>query len=157
MTACWAPLEIDWATCGPIACALCPATTSFTILARECGIEGNVVVVVGDRRRRRRASWWWIDFGFRGQRERESDAAEDDDENERGDHERVARSIRVGGDVRDASGAARGGVIDVSPSCPPRSLPASPTMVVTSLAGAARTQGARNAGRCQHRRDVEWH
>src|SRR5580704_7527151 len=47
VTACCAPLEIDWALCGPMACALCPDTTSFTILVRECDIEGNVVVVEG--------------------------------------------------------------------------------------------------------------
>src|ERR1700678_3681733 len=47
VTACWAPFEIDWATCGPISCALCPATTSFTNLASECEVEGSVVVVGG--------------------------------------------------------------------------------------------------------------
>src|ERR1700722_4981858 len=46
VTACCAPVETDWAVCGPIACELCPATTSFTILASEFDIDGKVVVVV---------------------------------------------------------------------------------------------------------------
>jgi len=46
------------------------------------------------------------------------------------------------GAVLGAIGEARGALMEVSPSCPPRILPGSPTIVVMSLDGVDRTQGS---------------
>ncbi len=147
VTACWAPLEIDWATCGPISWALCPATTSFTILASECEVEGSVVVVVGGTVVVVVGTVVVVTtLGF----DVNAKAMPMPAATTRTTAATITHVLRVrfGSDAveREGSGASRGGVIDVAPSCPPRSRPASPTTVVTSLAGVARTHGVRNAG-----------
>src|SRR5580692_2012026 len=146
VTACWAPLEIDCATCGPRSWALWPATTSFTILASECDNEGSVVVVVGGTVVVGAMVVVVTTLGFDPNAKASPTPPRMTTTTSAAIN--VVLRVRLGlaGADRVALGATRGGVMDVAPSCPPRDFPASPTMVVTSLDGVERTHGERKAG-----------
>src|SRR5665213_735687 len=138
---------MDCATCGPIACALCPATTSFTILVSECDIEGNVVVVEGASVVVVGAIVVVVTGGLFNPTAKAIPTPTRMTTSTIAVIIRALRTLFLFFEVvRATIGAASGATMEVSPSCPFRDLPGSPTIVVRSLDATERTQGDRNVG-----------